>query len=1093
MNIPRLRSLTVALAVVLSTVSIAHAQATVTAVCGLDALQNTQNVLCANGTCSASEVHLTTPVDVTAGGCEFDLGARDLFVEKLFRMAGNGFIKVVNARNISVVGAGRLQAAGDFYQPNGYIIQGGLISLSASGQIVFDGTNSLDVAGDGGGTVFLVADGTDTVVAGQPRAAIHFLGGDPVMVGNGISSFSDQGDRYTDGGELTAIAKNGSIIVDGTLTLSGQNGGTGGVVDLQGALNVDVRKQVDVSGGGGGGGEFDLTAGDDVLLHRSVNADSSAGGGDGGSMSFAAGEDEIGGITPGGRLLIDGDAVISLTLRGSATDTFGGYGGSIDATSFGLMLFDNVTMRLDAATNFDGDGGYLTLDSSDIDYYRVNPLDGDLQFVGGLISMTSGNTGGDGGSIDLTAGRDLLLGSDINAHGFDTGGDVGGTAGRAIALTGLMDATGGGASSAGDGGYVDFESGLGTDEGASGNISVTKNILAFGGDLSGSGQTITFSGCGLSVGNNVKIDGHAGVSASNVAGGSDIELISRRAMTLGGGSQYLANPGGTNILTHLAGTNPVIGSGITFNPQYIDHLLTAGGPNCPVCGDGVRQQGETCDKGAAADGACCNADCSAFTCPTVTPTPMPTHTHTPTPTHTATPVPTATKTATPTIVPTATIVLPTQTATVAAATATPVATPSVTATATPVATPSVTATATPVATVTVTATPSAAATPSATTTPITTASPAPTVTATDVVVTGTAPGGPTPTLVPTPIPTSIVVELGGLTDATAAKSATKCQQAIGKAGVAFLSVRLKQLDTCTNGLLKCVQIKPNDPACITKASAKCAALTAAATAARTKLEASVEAKCAAGLVSTDDLRGETGLGYRSLDVDCEGELGHVPNGVADVAECIARRYACRSSDIYGTEAPRAGELRRVAGLPAEADGCLPDHAGDGQGVGDVVQGKALQACAAAITKAASGFVTKKLAGLTKCVGKVFSCIQLKPNDAACLAKANAGCGKEAAKITAARAKLGLAIDKKCGGIDFDVNLRPPRAANLDALVATLPGADTLATLQSYEAALGLNHDCDAEELLRAIAPRAGALLPALAPSLPVSTAGCTAP
>jgi hypothetical protein len=338
-----------------------------------------------------------------------------------------------------------------------------------------------------------------------------------------------------------------------------------------------------------------------------------------------------------------------------------------------------------------------------------------------------------------------------------------------------------------------------------------------------------------------------------------------------------------------------------------------------------------------------------------------------------------------------------------------------------------------------------------------------------------------------------VVELDGLTDAVAAKSATKCQSAIGKGGVAFLTARLKQLDGCTTGILKCIQTKPDDPACVTKARAKCAALRGAATAARAKLLASVQAKCGSTLLSATDLRGATGLGYVGLDGDCTGMLGHAPTNVADVAECIARRYVCGSGALHGTEAPRAGELQRVAGVTPEVGGCLPVHEGDGEGVGDVVQGKALYACAAAITKASSSFITKKLSSLTKCVDKVFACIQTKPDDSACLTKANAACGKEAAKIAAARAKVGPAIDKKCGGIDFNTNVRPPRAANLDALASTLPGADTLSTLTSYETALRLNHDCAAEDLLRAIAPRAEGLLPALAPSLPIATAGCSAP
>ena len=1085
-----LKSLFAALLAIAVSAALAADALAVTATCaGLTPLQATQNVLCANGICNVGQVRLTTELDVTAGGCEFDLGGRDLSVEKLFRMTGQGFIKVVNAKNITVAGAGRLQSRGDFHTPNGFIIQGGLISLTASGSITIDGTASLDISGDGGGTAYLMATGP-----------ITFVGGDPVVRGNGISSFADLGDRYTDGGELTAISLTASVVVDGTMSLTGQNGGTGGLIDLQGATNVDVKKAIDVSGGGGGGGELLLTAGDDVLVRRSVDADSEVGGGDGGSMTFSAGEDTIGGTKPGGDIRVDGDATISLAMRGSFTDQFGGYGGNFDAVALGLILFDNVNLRLDAAESWDGDGGYITIDSSDVEFYRFNPvLDGDIQFVGGLISMGSGPLGGDGGGIDFTAGRDLIIGADIFVNGADTGGDVAGTAGRAITLGGLIESKGGDASGSGDGGYIDFEGGLATDQGSLANLNVTKNILAFGGSASSGGQSITLSACGVNVATGVKIDGHAGVNMLNQPGGSDIELISRRAMTLQSSSQYLANPGGTITLSHLAGQNPVIGSNVVFNPAYLDAILVNRGPNCPVCGDNVRQTGEVCDKGAGADGACCNATCSSFTCLTPTPTPTITATRTPTPTRTATP--TATRTATPTATLTT---LPTVTATQTAlpgqtATATPLPTitatpvPTVTATATVTVTPSATVTATRTATpvLTATVTPSAAptVTASASLTPSVTPTPGETAT---VVPTETI-AVPTATLVPTPVSTSAPLELEGLADATAAKAATKCQAAIGKAGVSFIAARLKQLDACTNGLVKCIQTKPGDPACITKASAKCASLESSAAAARAKLTAAVAAKCGTSVVDTTDFRGATGLGYETFDAECQTELGHAPASAADVAECIARRYACRAGDIYGTQAPRAGELIRVAGVGSGTNGCLPDFNGDGSGVGDPVLGKAVHACATTITKTSSAFLTKKLASLTKCLDKVFACIQTKPGDAGCLGKANAACAKEASKIVAARAKVAPAIDKKCGGIDFGVNLRPPQAANLEALVATLPGGSSLQTLTSYQTALRLDHDCAAEELFQALAPRAAALLPAFAPTLPITTAGCATP
>src|SRR5690606_18981550 len=131
-------------------------------------------------------------------------------------------------------------------------------------------------------------------------------------------------------------------------------------------------------------------------------------------------------------------------------------------------------------------------------------------------------------------------------------------------------------------------------------------------------------------------------------------------------------------------------------------------------------------------------------------------------------------------------------------------------------------------------TPTASLPPSATPTPAITATP-------EITATAGAPTA-TATLAPTPVATSAPLELGGLGDAAAAKAATKCQAAIGKAGVSFLSKRLKQLDTCTNGLLKCIQTKPDDPACVTKAAGKCAKLESAAAATRAKLTNDITAK-----------------------------------------------------------------------------------------------------------------------------------------------------------------------------------------------------------------------------------------------------------
>ncbi len=659
--------------------------------CGPDALANTTNVLCASGTCSATLVRVTTAIEVTAGGCDFDLGGRALSLEKTFEMTGLGFIRVANAGNITVTSTGKLKARGDFVKPNGFIIGGGLISLTSNGTIDIDG--NLDVAGDSAGSIRLIA-GQNVIV--QPGAVID---------GPGISSFADLGDRFTDGGEIDVQAQAGSITINGDITLSGQNAGTGGVADFTAGGSLTITRSVDVSGGGGDGGEFSATVGDNFsLTNGTINADSNVGGGYGGFITIDAGEDFLGGSVAGGNLDVN---AASLLMRGSATDTFGGDGGELDVLAAGRIRFFGAGMviRADAATNFDGSGGTVTIDSGDVNPNRLGPFDGDLE-ISGTISMKSGAIGGDGGTLDLAAGRDLVFTADSDCSGTDAGGDVYASAGRAATMNGTV--TSRGTSATGEGGYVDVQAGLATDEGSTGNLRLQKNIIASSGTNHGSGQSITIAACGLFVDPNVKVDGTGGVNPiTNFPGGSDIELISRRPMQLGGSSQYVAPPGGTVTTTYPPGANPVIGPGVVFNPQPIPNPIVQGPyPNCPVCGDGVRQLGEVCDKGASADGACCNATCTAFLCVTPTPTPTVSPTRTPTPSRSPTPTRTATsgvtRTATPTVVATG------PTSTEATATPTvgpPTSTPTLTPTATRTATPSATRTPTPTVTPTATATP----------------------------------------------------------------------------------------------------------------------------------------------------------------------------------------------------------------------------------------------------------------------------------------------------------------------------------------------------------------------------------------------------
>jgi cysteine-rich repeat protein len=575
------------------------ARAAVTRSCGPDAVANTTNVLCAapSGPCDATTVNLSTNIDVTDAGCAFDLGGRALNVQKTLQMTGLGFIRVTNAGNITITATGRLEARGDFVEPSGFIIRGGLVSLTSAGTITMLDRAQIDVSGDAAGTIRLIATGTNGAGVGIDLQATS------VLSGQGISSFTDTGDRFADGGTLEVTASAGSIVDNATINLSSANGALGGDVTMRAARDISVGELLDATGGASDGGSVDMLCGDNMVITKTITVDSRLGGGYGGTITLAAGVDAIGGVVTGGTLTVNG---ATLSLDGSDAETFGGDGGDLEVTSKGLLQFigAHVAIRASGGTLFDGSGGTVFLSSGDNNPNVMGPLDGDMS-VAGIATLKSGGTDGDGGSFDIAAGRNLTLTARIDVSGQSTGGDITGDAGGSVLLNGSITAPG--TSPTGEGGFIDFSAGLASYAG----LTVAQDIFAPGGTSNGGGQAISLAGCTLTVNNGVKVDGHAGVNAANHPGGATIELIARGLMQLQASSQYLANPGGIIKTTHPPTQIPVIGAGVVFNPARTDNPTLVGSyPNCPVCGDGIRQAGEGCDDGGLVAGDGCSSTCT---------------------------------------------------------------------------------------------------------------------------------------------------------------------------------------------------------------------------------------------------------------------------------------------------------------------------------------------------------------------------------------------------------------------------------------------------------------------------------------------------
>jgi len=197
-----------------------------------------------------------------------------------------------------------------------------------------------------------------------------------------------------------------------------------------------------------------------------------------------------------------------------------------------------------------------------------------------------------------------------------------------------------------------------------------------------------------------------------------------------------------------------------------------------------------------------------------------------------------------------------------------------------------------------------------------------------------------------------------------------------------------------------------------------------------------------------------------------------------------------SVDRLGAELqqPRTKELLRVAAIPAlhlDALPCIVDHGGAGEGLG--AAGPGLARCSRALRKAATRLATRRLHGLANCADAIFSCVQEKPHDHACIAARAAGrCARELTATSKGEVAFRAALASKCGGVDFFAGLRAAAGANLGALDADCDavGVRPLVTLDDYATCVLRRHACAVEEALQLEAPRAEDLLALVGRSAP---------
>jgi hypothetical protein len=158
------------------------------------------------------------------------------------------------------------------------------------------------------------------------------------------------------------------------------------------------------------------------------------------------------------------------------------------------------------------------------------------------------------------------------------------------------------------------------------------------------------------------------------------------------------------------------------------------------------------------------------------------------------------------------------------------------------------------------------------------------------------------------------------------KAVVNCQRGIGTAGGKFVSQILGAEQRCSEAISQCIQTKPGDTKCLTKAKALCVKVTSKLYTGPQSREAKLRAQIARACgttkpggsprVALTDLRSVLGLGYETLLTTCSTFGVPGLSSLDDVSECLVRQHVCRADQLLISQTPRAHELLAVGGAVA---------------------------------------------------------------------------------------------------------------------------------------------------------------------------------
>jgi hypothetical protein len=462
-------------------------------------------------------------------------------------------------------------AIAQIFATGGVLSLGSDLTIQATGVGGISGTSATSTGGTGRGGLAQLAmsaaalpPGGTISVQGQIQIDALGLGGSGVIGGDGFGGALGSG-----GGALLTMANAGTMTLNGGVRMS--SGGVGGSATTSG-----VGRSGNGTGGttqivaSGTGGTINITGLVDINANGAVFGSSLTGidGGDGrgGAASISQ--------TLGGRIIINGDAIVSATGTGDSNsgggDGIAGIGVGGDARI--VSNRDTVTITGNASVDARGFGGFNN--------GGLRGGDG----IGGLVNIGAGAAGAPAGFATVSIGGHATATADGTGGASFTagsGGDglggqaiIGAIDGGVIQIGSFVDATAqgfggdavgtGSTGGLGDGGTAQLFAGTGAVVTVGGVTSM--NASAFGGSASGGANS------GAAVG------GFADIS--NATGNGQITLGQDAFLSSQGLSGDIRDGGG-NVGAATGGTSRIraagTGSVITINGSVFADAIAGTG------------------------------------------------------------------------------------------------------------------------------------------------------------------------------------------------------------------------------------------------------------------------------------------------------------------------------------------------------------------------------------------------------------------------------------------------------------------------------------------------------------------------------------